>query len=265
MRVRRAFWDWKARRRSRWAFAEISWAVAVAASSSVWEEEGREEEAGVEAPGVERLEEPEKGRTAVAISARVWLALCAACLAWPLSSFKILNIACVSSALSSGLSQNVHGPSPSFAQTILPQEIQFGAAARSGCRWAMQSQRRAAFSAGVRAEREGFVESSRLRMAESRSFRTVEAPRMEVPPAIAILVFDALDGVEERGTGEEAREDLAEEMSEIRAPVAEGGSLGVWREVLPAAVGSWRASGFSWRARVFASGGSLRALVRADM
>ena len=172
-------------------------------------------------------------------------------------------MACVSSALNSGFSQNVQGPSPSFAQTIFPQDVQFGAAARSGCRWAMQSQRRAAFSAGVSVEREGFVWSSRVRMAESRSLRTVEAPRMEVPPAIAILVFEeAWDGW---GAGEEARDDLAEEMSEMRAPVAEGGSLGVCRDEVPLAVGSCNASGFSCRASVLARGGSLRPFERPDM
>jgi len=79
---------------------------------------------------------------------------------------------------------------------------------------------------------------------------------MEVPPAIAILVFvEAWDGW---GAGEEAREDFAEEMSEIRAPVAEGGSLGVCRDEVPeVAVGTWRASGFSCRASVFAKGGSF--------
>jgi len=58
----------------------------------------------------------------------------------------------------------VQGPRPSFTQMILPQDRQLGAAARRGCRVARQVQRR---EAGETAEREGFVCSSRVRIAES--------------------------------------------------------------------------------------------------
>ena len=63
------------------------------------------------------------------------------------------------------MEQNVHGPRPSFTQMILPQERQFGAAARSGWRVALQVQRREAGEAFL--ARGGLVWISRVRMAES--------------------------------------------------------------------------------------------------
>lgn len=56
----------------------------------------------------------------------------------------------------------------------------------------MQSQRRFSLSCV-----EGFVDISRDRIALSRSFRTVEAPCMEVPPEMVALTF-----VFDRGAGD---------------------------------------------------------------
>lgn len=63
-----------------------------------------------------------------------------------------------------GWLQNVQGPMPSFAQIILPQLRQLGAAARRGWRVARQVQRRVV---GEEVLREGLVWISRVRMAES--------------------------------------------------------------------------------------------------
>lgn len=132
----------------------------------------------------------------------------------------------------------MQGPIPSFTQMILPQLRQLGAAAKSGWRVARQSHRRD--EGEVLVEREGLVWSSRARMAESRSWRVVEAPCIEGPPERAILVL---------GRGDEER--LVDREDEISGPDAEGGSLEV-------GVGAWRAAGLSERARAFASGGSFR-------
>ena len=83
---------------------------------------------------------------------------------------------------------------------------------------AWQLQRRLAVSEAVDEEREGFVWISRVRIAESRSLRVVEAPCMDVPPERLILVF---------GAGEEVREEVRTSgRSEMRLPAAEGGGLG---------------------------------------
>lgn len=71
-----------------------------------------------------------------------------------------------------------------------------------------------------------FVLISKLRMAASNSLITDEAPCMEVPPVMLILVFEG-------AAGEEVREAFREELllldlkSEIRVPAAEGGGFGV--------------------------------------
>lgn len=87
----------------------------------------------------------------------------------------------------------------------------------------MQLQRRLAVSAAVLAfeVRDGFVCTSRLRMAESRSDRAVLAPCMAIPPEMFTFVLV--------GAGEEFREDLFEvdSESEINGPEAEGGALDV--------------------------------------
>lgn len=126
----------------------------------------------------------------------------------------------------------------------------------------MQVQRRASLSADVL--REGFVLISRERMAESRSERVEEAPRMDVPPERLILV---VDDCLLREAGEEER--LVSRESEMRGPVAEGGIFellfeGV--ELLLEGCAAWggaeRKSGFDCRARVLARGGSLPGLCR---
>src|SRR5699024_4858507 len=101
-----------------------------------------------------------------------------------LSAFNSPSIASVSLELNILVPQNVHGPSPSLTQITLPHDWQFGAADCKGCRVATQLHRRAAGSPVAR----GLVESSRVRMAESRSVRAVEAPFMGVPPAMEIFV-----------------------------------------------------------------------------
>lgn len=130
--------------------------------------------------------------------------------------------------------QKVQGPRPSRTQIILPQFRQLGAEVRRGWRVARQSHFRAALSA-AEGEREGFVWSSRARMAESRSERAVEAPCMGVPPERAIFVFEGgLAGEEVReGWGDGFWEGLREVVrtfgrSEIREPAAEGGFWGRW-------------------------------------
>lgn len=73
----------------------------------------------------------------------------------------------------------------------------------------------------------------------TRSWRVVDAPCIELPPATLILVL---------GAGEEVLEDVREPermlgRSEIRCPVAEGGGLAAGVEVADATLGNWRASG----------------------
>ena len=149
----------------------------------------------------------------------------------------------------SGVSQNVHGPRPSFTHTIFPQLRQFGAMVSNGWRVAMQLHLRFArsaadceFEASV-----GLVCSSRDRMAESRSERVFPAPCMLVPPVMLTFVLvgagDAVRGVDDRDDGGST--------SEIKGPDAEGGALGP-RDMPPAVrSGSCLASGASCRASVF--------------
>lgn len=156
-----------------------------------------------------------------------------------------------------GCPQNVQGPMPSFTHITLPQFRQLGAAARRGWRVARQVQRRDEGSA----EREGFVWSSRVRMAESRSWRVVDAPCIELPPATLILVL---------GAGEEVLDDVREPVrtfgrSEIRCPDAEGGGLAAVVDAAGATFGNWRASGWSESAKVFARAGSGRARLLPPM
>lgn len=138
-----------------------------------------------------------KGRGVDERSARRWEALFAAIFSMPRSSRRERIMSCMSSALNRGCEQKVHGPIPSFTQMIFPQLRQFGAAVRSGCRVARQSQRRAAGFA--LAEREGFVWTSRARMAESRSARAVEGACIEGPPEILTLVLGAGEEVLDEG------------------------------------------------------------------
>lgn len=147
---------------------------------------------------------------------------------------------------SSGVSQKVQGPKPSFTQTILPQAKQFGAAASSGCREAWQSQRREEVSLEAN---EGLVCSSSARMAESRSMREVEAPCMGVPPERGMVVLGK--GEEEREEGwEEGREEVRTlGREDMRVPAAEGGAFGIW---------CWIVVGFGVRERVLARGLSFR-------
>lgn len=68
----------------------------------------------------------------------------------------------------------------------------------------------------------------------TRSCRVVDAPCMELPPVILILVL---------GAGDEVREDVREPKrtlgrSEIRCPDAEGGGLAAGVEVADTALGS---------------------------
>jgi hypothetical protein len=141
---------------------------------------------------------------------------------------------CTSIALSNGDPQNVHGPNPSLTHITFPQLKQFGAAASKGWRAPIQLHFR--FSLSIC--KELFVEISRLRIAASSSLITEEAPCMDVPPVILTFVLD--------GAGEEVREAFLEEellldlKSEIRAPAAEGGGLGI---------GAWMASGLGLRVK----------------
>lgn len=80
--------------------------------------------------------------------------------------------------------QNVHGPNPSFTQITFPQFRQFGAAARSG--WRVAIQLHFLFAGSV--EREELVDISSVRIAASRSERAVEAPCMAFPPVMFIFV-----------------------------------------------------------------------------
>lgn len=104
---------------------------------------------------------------------------------------------------------------------------------------------------------EGLVCISRTRIAESRSWIVLDAPCMDEPPATLIRVF---------GAGDAVRDEFLEcdrvrtfGKSEVRKPDAEGGSLEEAAGI-GAGTGSWRASGFSERANVLASGASLRPL-----
>ena len=97
----------------------------------------------------------------------------------------------------------------------------------------------------------GLVEGAKGR---TRSCRVVAAPCIALPPVTLILVL---------GAGEEFRDGVREPKrtlgrSEIRCPDAEGGSLVDGVEVAGAALGNWRASGWSERAKVFARVGSGR-------
>lgn len=119
---------------------------------------------------------------------------------------------------------------------------------------AWQLQRRLAVSAAVVLERVGLDWISRVRMAESRSLRAVEAPCMGIPPDKLTLAL---------GAGEEVRDDvLTLGRSEIREPAADGGSLGDgFREDAmddEVGIGTWRASGVLLRASALARGGSFR-------
>ena len=190
-----------------------------------------------------------KGRGTVETSARRWLALFASIFSWPRSCFKESIIDVISLEERRGVLQNVQGPRPSFTQMILPQFRQLGAAARSGCLVALQEQARAEADWEEDKLSEGLVWSSRVRIAESRSCRVVEAPCMDAPPAILIVVL---------GAGEEVREDVREPVrtfgrSDIRGPEAEGGGLSDGPVVV---FGNWRASGLFDKANVFASPGS---------
>ena len=83
----------------------------------------------------------------------------------------------------------------------------------------MQLHLRASLSAAELSD--GFVVSSRDRMAESRSDNVVDAPRMLAPPVMLILV-DVCCWC--RAAGEDDRLLLFKE-SDINGPVADGGSL----------------------------------------
>ena len=164
--------------------------------------------------------------------------LCAALLAFirssPRSSFNTRSTLAISSALSRGLPQKVHGPRPCLTQMILPQFMQLGAMSRSGCRVAIQLHLRFSSSAAELAEEDnvGFVWTSKLRMAESRSDSVEDAPCMAVPPEILILVFGAGDGFLD-DCAEAAFLGLSE--SDMSGPAAEGGAFAVIEFVVAAA------------------------------
>lgn len=95
----------------------------------------------------------------------------------------------------------------------------------------------------------------------TRSWRVVDAPCIELPPATLILVL---------GAGEEVLDDVREPVrtfgrSEIRCPDAEGGGLAAVVDVAGATFGNWRASGWSESAKVFARAGSGRARLLPPM
>ena len=119
-----------------------------------------------------------------------------------------------------GAEQNVHGARPSFVQIILPQERQLGAAERRGCWRPMQRQR---LRDGSGAGMVGLVDSSRARMAESRSVRVVEAPCMAVPPEMETFVDFGL--LWEAGAGEVPRDWEGVELRDL-AGVMEVRTLG---------------------------------------
>ena len=134
----------------------------------------------------------------------------------------------------------MQGPKPSLTHITLPQLRQLGAAARRGCRAPMQLHFRLELSWRVL-----LVLISRVRIAASSSFKIIEAPCMDVPPVIFILV--CLVGFD--GAGEAVRELVREEglllllKSEIKGPAAEGGALGV---------GAWITDGWDEREKVLA-------------
>ena len=87
-------------------------------------------------------------------------------------------------------------------------------------------------------------------MAESRSWRVVDAPCMDAPPAMLTVVLF--------GAGEELREGVREPVrtlgrSDIKGPEADGGGLSEDEAVV---LGNWRAAGLSDNASVFANAGS---------
>ena len=92
---------------------------------------------------------------------------------------------------------------------------------------------------------------SRLRIAESSSESTVDAPCIDVPPVMFTFVFEL------EGAGEEVREGFREEefdleglRSEIKGPAAEGGGLGT---------GAWMATGLDSRENaLFGCGGGFK-------
>lgn len=128
---------------------------------------------------------------------------------------------CISTALSSALPQNVHGPKPSLTHMTFPQFKQLGTAASRGCRVPIQLHFRFSLSCKV-----PFVLISSVRIAASSSVSTVDAPCMDVPPVMLTFV--------RVGAGEAVREALREALlllgfreSDIREPAAEGGGRGV--------------------------------------
>lgn len=74
------------------------------------------------------VEVPEKGRGAFETSGFLCAAFPAAWRSRPRSSRRLFSMAWTSSLFRRGWPQKVHGPSPSLAQMILPQERQLGAA-----------------------------------------------------------------------------------------------------------------------------------------
>lgn len=101
--------------------------------------------------------------------------------------------------VNSGVPQKVHGARPSFVQTIFPQARQLGAAVSTGWIEPMQGQARALLSTSLCA-RVGFVDISRVRIADSRSERVLRAPCIGVPPGIEIFCLL------EAGRGDEVRD-----------------------------------------------------------
>ena len=171
-----------------------------------------------------------KGRGAVERSARRCEALLADIFSAPRSERRDRIIDCKSKEEMRGAEQNVQGPRPSFTQIILPQLRQLGAARSNGWRVARQLQRRAD---GSDWERAGLVCTSRVRIAESKSARVVEAPCMDEPPEMEMVVLGAGDEFLE-GCLELGREVvLTLGRSEMRGPEAGGGLevLGSWRVV----------------------------------
>lgn len=87
----------------------------------------------------------------------------------------------------------------------------------------------------------------------------VEAPCIDAPPATLTLAL---------GAGEEVRELVRDPVrtfgrSEIKGPEADGGFFGVELAEAGAGIGSWRASGFSERAKALAKAGSFSGFRRA--
>ncbi|ROW13981.1 hypothetical protein VPNG_04094 [Cytospora leucostoma] len=180
-----------------------------------------------------------KGRGVAATSALLCASRSAACFSRPRSARSSLIIDCTSDGERSG------APQPSLRQTTLPHSRQFGAAFCRGWRVATQLQRRAETSSRLEEERDGFVVTSRERMAASRSATAVEAPCMGVPPVREILVVCPLllppppppppplvedgPGVELREAGPELGFCFGARRSETSEPAADGGGLlGFW-------------------------------------